>query len=139
VKISGSGSTYRFESTLDTQLFTVSAKAGLPLGPVRIYGRAGANYLQATTTTTQTNDETSVTVDEETQAIPGGTITSAVESKGWSWTVGGGMEVWVSSWLGVYGDAGRAAVKGNVVDAEGRIDDRITAFTFGARIRIGGW
>lgn len=139
VTTSGSGTNHRFTSDLDAHAFTVSGKAGLPLGPVRIYGRFGTAYHGATITTSQTYDDRTVTVDGVEQTIPGGTQTSAVETKGWGLTYGGGLELWVSPWLAIYGDAGRTAFKGDFQDAEGLIDDTLTSFLFGARVRIGGW
>jgi hypothetical protein len=52
---------------------------------------------------------------------------------------GGGMEVWLSSVFGFYGEFGTASVKGTAKDdEEGVIDDRATYVLFGARVRLGG-
>ena len=139
ITISGSGTTHRFTTDMDAHAFTVSGKVGLPLGPVRLYGRVGTAYHGATITTSQTYDDRTVTVDGVEQTIPGGTQTSAVETSGWGLTYGGGMELWISTWLAIYGEAGRTAMKGEFRDAEGILDDTLTSYLFGARIRIGGW
>ncbi len=44
VKTSGSGSTYHFNSDLESQLLTIAGKVGAPIGPVRLYGQAGMAY-----------------------------------------------------------------------------------------------
>jgi hypothetical protein len=66
--------------------------------------------------------------------------TYSVETGGWGWVFGGGLEAWFSSSFGIYGEVGRAAIKGPAIDedVEGLIDDRMTTILFGARIRIGG-
>jgi hypothetical protein len=138
VTTTGSGTSYRFESALDSHVITVSGKGGIPIGPVRIYGRVGTNYHKAVVTTSQTYDERTITVDGVAQTIPGGTQSSATETSGWSWAFGGGVDLWVSSWLAFYGDVGQTSIKGEVKDAEGLIDDRLRTYTFGARVRIGG-
>jgi hypothetical protein len=138
VEITGSGSSYRFESTLDSHVITLSGKGGIPIGPVRIYGRFGAAYHKAVFTTTQTYDARTITVDGVDQTIPGGTQTSATETSGWSWVFGGGLDLWISPWLAFYGDVGETSLKADIKEAEGRIDDRLRTYTFGARVRIGG-
>jgi hypothetical protein len=51
---------------------------------------------------------------------------------------GGGLEGWVTRSVAIYGEAGRAALKGNARDGgEGSIDSGLTFFFFGARVRIG--
>ena len=42
--IAGSGQAFHFDSFFEPHLFTVAGKVGVPLGPVRLYGRAGFNY-----------------------------------------------------------------------------------------------
>jgi hypothetical protein len=130
VKVEGNGDTFRFSSTLDPHIVTVVGKIGVPLGPVRPYGQIGANYHRATFTTTQTM----------TNVTENATQTYSVETGGWSWIFGGGLEAWFSSSFGIYGEFGRAAIKGPAIDedVEGLIDDRMTTILFGARIRIGG-
>lgn len=138
--VSGNGDGYRFTSDLDAHFLMVSGKGGIPIGPVRLYGRLGGNYHTAVTTMTQTNDEIIVEVGGVEQTIPGGEQINAYETKGWSWAFGGGIEVWVKPYLALVGDYGRTSVKGRTeTEGAGSIDDRMTTILLGARVRIGGW
>jgi hypothetical protein len=136
----GSGDTFRFDNTFKAHVVTAAGKVGVPVGPVRIYGKVGGTYTRATFATTQIMEETTVTVGGATQTIPGGTQSYGVKTVGWSWLFGGGMEVWVAPSFAVYGEFGRAALKGVALDEdeEGTLDERLTSIFFGARIRIGG-
>ena len=133
----GSGDTLHFNSALDADVFTVVGKVGAPIGPVRLYGEVGADYHRATFTTNETIDEESVTVDGTTQTTQGGTQTIELETTGWGWMFGGGIEVWVARPVAIYGEASLAAIKGDARGSgEGSIDDHLTALTFGVRVRI---
>lgn len=129
-EIQGGDVDYNFTSTLDPHIFAAVGKVGIPAGVFRPYGQIGANYHRATFTTTQTM----------TGVTENGLQTYSVETGGWSWIFGGGMEVWFSPHFGIYGELNRAAIKGPPIDedVEGTIDDRMTTILFGARIRIGG-
>jgi len=134
----GSDIGHNFESRQDTQMFTVAAKGGIPIGPVRIYGRFGANRHEGVVQTTQTIDDLTVTVDGVQQIFEGGTQTYEFRTEGWGWIFGGGVEAWVTSSFGLYAEGGSAKVKGNAVgDIEALLDDRITYLFFGGRVRIG--
>ena len=136
--VTGSQSNFRFDTVLDAHLVTVAGKAGVPIGPVRIYGQGGANYHWATWGTTQVVDPTTVTVDGVVRTIPGGTQTFGLRTSGWGWLVAGGLEVWLWPSVALYGEGGRAVVKGNAEDdADGRLDDSLIHFVLGARVRIG--
>jgi hypothetical protein len=127
---SGTGDTFRFTSTLDTHIVNVMGKIGVPAGPFRPYGQIGGLYHRATLATTQTmTNQTESPVQ-----------TYSVETGGWSWVFGGGLEVWLNSSVAIYGELNRGALKGPAVDpdVEGLLDDRVTALVVGARIRIGG-
>ena len=138
VTVTGSGNTFRFDSFLEPHLATVSGKVGLPLGPVRLYGQVGANYHRATFGTTQTVDDVTVTIDGVEQTIEGATQTFEQKTAGWGWQLGGGAEAWVAARLAIYAEAARFVIKGSARDdSEGSIDERVTAYLFGARIRIG--
>lgn len=130
IDVEGSADTFRFTSTLDPHIIAVVGKVGVPAGVVRPYGHFGANYHRARFWTNQTM----------TSATETGTQTYKLETSGWSWIFGGGLEAWFSSSLGIYGEIGRAAIKGPSVDenTDGEIDDRLTTILFGVRIRIGG-
>ncbi len=127
---SGSAETFRFDSTLDAHVFSAVGKVGVPAGPVRPYGQVGATYHRATLSTSQT-------MTDQTEAP---TQTYSVETGGWGWTFGGGLEIWFNSSFGIYGELNRSALKGTAVETnvEGILDDRMTTVVVGARIRIGG-
>lgn len=134
----GSGQDYRFNSFFDTRLITASGLLGVPLGPVRLYGKAGGAYHRGTFHTTQTMDEITVIVDGVSQTFEGGTQTFELRTAGWGWLFGGGIEAWVARSFALYAEGSRAALKGPAVeDGEGQTNERITSFLFGARIRIG--
>lgn len=138
-KVTGNQSNFRFDSFLEADIATITGKAGIPIGPVRLYGHGGANYHRATFGTTQTVEPTTITVDGVQQTIPGGTQSYQLRTAGWGWLFGGGLETWFNSHFAMYAEAGRLVVKGNVRDeGEGNLDDRITYIVLGARIRIGG-
>jgi len=121
--------TFKFDSEFDAQVLTVQGKVGLPKGPIRPYGQVGASYHQAKFRTNQTMTS---------QASPN-TLSYELRTSGWGLAFGGGMEVWFSSIFGIYGEFGSVAVKGPAKDdAEGSVDDRLTSFLFGARVRLGG-
>ena len=137
--INGSGSTFEFNSSLDTHVTTVAGKVGIPMGPVRAYGKAGGNYLRATTGTTQTIDDTTVTIDGIEETVEGGTVTSEIKFSGWGWTFGGGVEAWLRPSFAIYTEGGLIGLKGSPrEDVEGAVDDRLTYIMVGARVRIGG-
>jgi hypothetical protein len=139
VTANGGGSTYRFNSELQSNLLFIGGKVGGVTGPARIYGLGGMTYHEAASTTTQTFDPTTVTVDGVTQTIPGGTQTYAQKTRGWSWYVGGGLEGWVVNRLAIYGELMFPKVKGEPTGGgEGGIDDRVVIAVAGVRVRIGG-
>jgi hypothetical protein len=121
--------TFRFESEFDAQVLTLQGKVGIPLGPIRPYGQTGASYHRAKFTTNQTM---------LLQPTPN-TLSYQLRTSGWGFVFGGGMEVWLSSVLGFYGEFGSTAVKGKADDnAEGSVDDRMLYILVGGRVRIGG-
>jgi hypothetical protein len=130
IDVEGSGDNFRFTSTLDPHVFAVVGKVGIPAGPIRPYGHIGGNYHRATFSTNQT----------VTNGTESGTQSYSLETGGWSWIFGGGLEAWFSSSFGIYGEVGRASIKGPAVEenVEGEIDDHLTTILFGIRIKIGG-
>jgi len=122
---SGSGNNFTFDTAFEAHVVTIAAKAGIPLGPVRLFGQFGTNHHRATFTTSQTTGDL--------------TQTFGLRTAGWGWLFGGGGEVWIAPAFAIYGEFNRLALKGSARDGgEGTIDDRMTAFFFGARIRIAG-
>ncbi len=124
ITASGSGDTYNFNSSLDPNIGTIVGKGGVPIGPARLYGHAGWNYHEATSSTTET--------------INGASQTLSFKTKGWSWIAGGGLEVWFSRNFALYTDVNFASMKGDdEAGSEARIDDAVRFLAFGARFRIG--
>jgi len=119
-------------------LFTVAGKLGVPLGPIRLYGRAGFNYHTGESGTTQVTEDVTVTVDGVTTTTPGSTETVTAETDGWGWLLAGGIETWVAPAFAFYGEAGSAGIKGKAeVVEQGEIDNRVWLFTAGIRIKLG--
>ena len=131
VSASGSGTNFRFDSTFEAHVLTVSGKAGVPIGPVRLFGKAGGIFHRATFSTNQSTD-----------APPEGGLASQsfeVTTEGWTWGFGGGLEVWLRPAFGLYLEGGRAKLKGEALaEAEGEIDDALPYLVFGAAVRIFG-
>jgi hypothetical protein len=137
--IAGSGEAYHFDSFLEPHLFTVAGKVGVPLGPIRLYGRVGFNYHRAESGTTQVTETFTTTAEDgTTTTVPGSTTTVEAKTQGWGWLFGGGMEAWVAPAFALYIEGGGAGIKGkSEVVEQGQIDNRITVFTAGIRIRLG--
>lgn len=124
VKASG-GDGFKFAHTLDSDVWTIAGKGGAQAGPVRIYGKGGLNYHEAT-------NKTSETIEPLTQ-------TFEYKTTGWSWVFGGGMEAWIGTHqrMAIYGDAGIMRIKGDAESGgEAKIDDRLKYVTVGIKLRI---
>jgi hypothetical protein len=149
--IDGSGQNFEFTSTFGADLLTVSGLFGYPVGGhFRPYGRVGATHHRAVFTTTQINDPTTVliptTVDtpdgpqtvltEDTD--PGGTQEYGLETEGWGWLVAGGVEMWPTSWFGIYGEMAWTFLRGESTEGPAvSTDDKLTMIVFGVRVRLG--
>jgi hypothetical protein len=108
VSASGNGDTYRFHSSRETRLVTLSGNVGGSVGMARIYGRGGINYHAATLSTIETIDDVTITAaDGTTQTVKGGTQSFELKTAGWGWTVGGGVEFWLKPSVAVYIDGAR--------------------------------
>ena len=137
VAVNGKGDTYRFSSSLETDIVSFAAKAGVPINQARIYGKVGLDYHRAIFSTTQSVDDTTLTIDEVEQTIPGGTQTFETWAKGWGWMFGGGLEVWVSPSVAIYGEFQWTKLKGSATDAEKYpLANSVTSALFGVRVRI---
>jgi hypothetical protein len=138
--VAGSGEAFHFDSFFEPHLFTGAGKVGIPVGPVRFYGRGGFNYHRGESGTTQVIDAVSVTVDGVTTTTPGSTQTVEAKTDGWGWLVGGGAEIWVTPAFAFYGEYGGAGVKGSAeVRDQGQIDNRVMILAAGVRIKLGRW
>jgi hypothetical protein len=139
LEIEGSGLSYNFNSFLEPHLFTGAGKVGVPIGPIRIYGRAGFNYHRAESGTTQHIDEVTTTAaDGSTTTTPASDSTVEAKTSGWGWLAGAGMEAWLAPGFALYGEAGALGIKGeSAVVEQGRIDNRLLSVTAGIKIRLG--
>lgn len=134
----GAGLNYEFDSSFESDVFTIAGVFGLPAGAARVFAKGGATYQQSLISTTQTIDDATITVDGVEQVVPGGTQSLQFKTQGWGWFFSGGVEVWLSRRFGIYGEVGWAALKGDdPSDGPASIDDSML-FTFGgARFRLG--
>ncbi len=138
INLTGSGTNYNFTSTFDVYAFTIGGQGGVPIGPIRVYGKGGANYHRSSTTTVQTNNDVVLTVNGVQQTIPGGTQTFLMKTTGWSYQFGGGVEGWVAKRIAIYGEAMYMRMKGAAIDgAEGQINYGNSLIFGGVKIHIG--
>jgi hypothetical protein len=137
ITATGGSDTFSFETKRVTRVLTIGGKAGVPVGPGRIYALGGVNRHEATLTTTETVDDQTVTVDGVNQTIKGGTQAFADKTRGWSWMLGGGYELWTSKWVGIYGEVTRTKLKGsNVSGGDAVVDEQGTFIIGGVRVRL---
>jgi hypothetical protein len=139
VMATGSGSSYNFTTTFDSEYLALVANVGGNVGRARIYAKGGMDYHRATFITSQVvEDRTIDLADGTTQFLPGGTQNYALQTAGWGVAFGGGFEVWLSKYIAVYGDGLNMRVTGPSRDgADGEADDRLTTIIGGVRIRLG--
>lgn len=136
-EVSGSGQGFEFDSTFDVQAVSIAGLGGVPIGPVRLYGKAGRIYHRATFSTTQTNEARSVTVDGVEQTIPAATQTFALRTAGWGWSFGGGSEIWISRRAGIFAEFARHSLRGPAEDdADGEIDEALTTVFVGVKFSL---
>jgi OmpA-like transmembrane domain len=137
VKANGSGDDFRFNSVFKADVATVTAKVGIPVARVRMYGKVGGSYQDSTFETDQTTDDRTITVDDVPQTVKGGRVTYALHTQGWSWIFGGGLDVWITPRVGIYFEAGHSQLKGKAVEnTEGTLDDHMNYIVLGARVRV---
>jgi hypothetical protein len=138
VNANGSGSNFHFTSTLEAHLFAINGKFGIPAGRARIYGQGGMNYHSASLKTTQTNDDIPIVVSGASATLPGGIQVIELKTGGWGWQFGGGVEIWLSRKIGIYGEAGLSRLKGDSVEGpQAEMDDYLTTVLGGMRFKIG--
>jgi hypothetical protein len=133
----GIGSGYLFTNALEAEVLSVGGKAGFPTGPIRIYGKGGLNYQRSLFSTTEAIREVTITVDGQTEVIPGGVQTLTYGTSGWSWQFGAGLEVWFSDRVGTYAEFEWAKLKGtDRGDGEAAFDDSLLSLLFGVKVRL---
>ena len=134
----GAGQNFRFSYFMDTELFTASGKVGIPAGPVRLYGRAGGGFHRATRAVVQTNDPLNFNdPDGNPVNVPGGVQTLEVETEGWAYLFGGGLEGWVSPRFALFGDATYFKLKGSATSGTDiPMDGRVFTVVGGIRLKV---
>ena len=136
-KTSGSGTGYKFDSTLKTEIATAGGKVGFPAGRTRIYGHAGGLFTRGIMETDQTVDPLTVTVDGVEITVPGGNVKYNFETRGWGWFLGGGLEVWMTSSFAIYGEYDRSVLKGKATKKEdGTLDERMNSILAGVKVKV---
>jgi hypothetical protein len=134
----GTATGLRFNSSLDARLLTLAGLVGRPVGRIKLYGRGGVNRHRAILSTTQTVDDGSVVVGEDTIPTPGGTQTLEQRTAGWGYVFGGGGEGWISKWVAIYADLNRASLKGTSIDvSKTPFNDAVWVVHAGVRVHIG--
>ena len=120
----GGESDFDFTTTLDVHIFNVVANIGVPAGPARVYGKIGANFHHAKSTTTQT-------AGGESQIIE-------IVTEGWGPVFGGGFEGWIKPAFAIYAEAAFGTLKGNPTTetVEGKMDEGFKYFVVGARVKL---
>jgi hypothetical protein len=134
----GSGTGYRFQTTLSPNVVTITGKIGLPFGRFRAYGESGAVYNWTTRTTSQTVDETTIIVDGLPIVVPGGIQVFELKTDGWSWMWAGGGEFWLTPIVAIWGEFSWVKLAGNASGGgEGSLNDSVTSTMGGIRLSIG--
>jgi hypothetical protein len=120
----GAGGDFDFTTTFDVHVFTVVANVGVPVGPVRIYGKVGFNFHEATTTTRQVSGA-------DTQTI-------VLDTEGWGPVYGGGFEGWIKPRFALYVEGAFGTLKGQPHERtiEGEMNEGFQYFVVGARVKL---
>jgi hypothetical protein len=135
----GIGTGFHFDSNIQTRLFTIAGKGGVSAGPARIFGLGGVNHHEATYTSSETINDTTVVVNGVTQVVKGGTQSYAQKTSGWDWMAGGGVEAWVNQWIAIAGEVDVAKIKGDFISGGGSGVDELMWLAFiGLHVRLGG-
>ena len=119
----GGGANYAFDSAFESNLLIVAANVGGRSGNVRYYGQAGANFHQALFTQTETTGVTAQTF--------------VLNTEGWGWSFGGGVETWISPRLAIYVEGQMLSLQGDDVSGgPARTDERMAITMAGLRLRL---
>jgi hypothetical protein len=138
LKVNGADAGFRFFDERDLEIVTLTGKAAVRSGRARVYAYGGVNRHHQVFTMEQVINDQTVDVNGVPQTITGGTDTFAIETTGWGFTFGGGFEVWLKPWLGVYSDVGVSRLKGSDVrGGEGTVYDVSIYGFIGGRLRLG--
>ena len=128
---------FRFTTTREGGVVALTGRAGVRAGRLRPFGRAGLGLHRATLTTTQTTNDATIVVNNVEQTIPGGAQTLQMRTKGWAPVYGGGLEIWLSPSIGIYGEAQRMGLKGTDDRGSGiTVEDTVITAQVGLTIRL---
>jgi hypothetical protein len=134
---SGTGDGFHFNSEMEPEVVTAAGKVGIPAGRMRFFGHVGATFTRAIQDTNQAIDAKTITIDGVPTAVPAGTQTFSVETRGWGWFFGGGAEFWATSAFAIYGEFDRSSLKGSAThNAEGVLDERLTSVAVGIKVKV---
>ena len=137
LQVDASTDAFKFTTTREGGVLSFTGRAGFRKSRVRPFARGGLSLSRLTLTTTETVNETSVVIDGVTQTVPAGTQILQLRAKGWAPVYGGGVEVWLSPRIGIYGDVQRIGLKGkDDRDADIHIDDAVITAQGGVTVRF---
>ena len=126
VTTQGAGGFFKFLDTYDAHLIAATGKVGVPIGRARLYGKGGALFHSATTTSVMTIAD----VDQ----------TLKLRTEGWSWIAGGGIEVWLNRRFALFADTNFGRIRGDAVsendDLEGLAHDNLMSLFGGFRVKV---
>lgn len=134
----GEGSNYSFDSSLKTQLATVEGVVGAAVGQARIYGFGGVHRHKATFVQNETIESSTITIDNVPTTFEGGSFSSTLETNGWGWQAGGGLEWWFTRHVSVFGEGQYLRLRGQDVNGtDARVEENLMTIATGIRIYIG--
>jgi hypothetical protein len=138
MEATGSGSSYRFTTTFAPNIATIGGKGAFALKRGRIYGEGGGTYQRSNFQTTESVNPLVVTTASGQEIVsPGGTQVFNLQTAGWGWYFGAGFEIWVKRRWGVFGEFGRAEIRGTPrAGGEGSLNELVTYYTGGVRLAL---
>ena len=130
VKAHGSGTGFTFDSAARLDRLNLAAVAGIAPGIVCIYGLGGVTYSRAITTASES-------IDASADAVAA-THRTTLETRGWGSLFGGGIEVWASRRLAVFGEVTGAMIRGDdIKGGQARVHGTAGGFAAGMRFSLG--
>ena len=120
----GAGGNFDFNTGFDTHVITAAGNVAIPIRAVRLYGKIGANFHRATTTTSQTADSLTQTIELNTE--------------GWGTLFGGGLEGWIKPKFAIYFEAAFGSLKGKPRSqtVEGDVEQGFRYLLAGVRVHL---
>jgi hypothetical protein len=124
----GNGTGFSFDASSRLERVNVAAIGGVPAGPARIYGLGGMTYSRTKTKMRESIDA----------AVSGSPQQIETELRGWGPFFGGGVEIWATPSLAIYGEFTESLLRGaDVNGGEARVEGSAPAVTAGMRFRLG--